>query len=316
MSGTPQEGQEPGSETIPSPTTASGPPVLWINTESDAARTRTTPDGPEYRLWELAGATHVDFHLWGYYAALQGRDFGGEPAMPKCTYRPFSRIPTRYALNAAISDLTTWITTDRPPPSQPSLRYDPDGNVVRDAYGNALGGVRLPDEAVPTATSGPDNSGESRCTTWAGHSIPFGADVLRRLYPTHADYVNKVTRAARTAVAAGVMLPYDAQEAVRAADAAAVPPPAPSRPACRRSCAARRAVSIKIPAKLHGRRVVRARIRSEGRRVVNARGGKRVRLVLRRGHRATVRVRIALRLRGGKRVVKIRTYRMCRRLQR
>jgi hypothetical protein len=63
---------------------------------------------------------------------------------------------------------------------------------------------------------------------------------------------------------------------------------------------------------LRGRRVLRARITTKGRRAVSARGGHRVRLVLRRGHRATVRVRIALRLRGGKRVVKVRTYRMCR----
>jgi hypothetical protein len=304
------------AETIPSPTTTGGPPVLWINTESDAARTRTTPDGPEYRLWELAGATHVDLHLWTYYAAMQGRDFGVEPPMPKCAYRPFSRIPTRYALDAAIADLTAWIIADRPPPSQPPLRYDAQGNLVRDRYGNALGGVRLPDEAVPTAASGRDNSGEGRCSTWAGHSIPFSADVLRNLYATHADYVNAVTRAAAASVAAGVMLPDDAQEAINAARAADVPPRAPSPPAHRRSCVARRAVSIRVPATMRGRRVERARITTKGRRAVSARGGRRVRLVLRRGGRATVRVRIALRLRGGKRVVKIRTYRMCHRRHR
>jgi Alpha/beta hydrolase domain len=301
------------AETVPSPTTAGGPPVLWINTETDAARTRTTPDGPEYRLWELAGAAHVDDHLWDYYAAMKSRDFGVESQMPNCTYRPFSRIPTRYALDAAIADLTTWINSLRPPPSQPSLRYDAQGNLVRDGYGNALGGVRLPDEAVPTAASGPDNSGGGACTPWAGHSIPFSADLLRSLYPTHADYVNMVTRAATAAVDAGVMLPYDAQEAINAADAADVPPRAPPPSARPKSCAARRAVAIRIPATLRGRRVLRARISTKGRRAVSARGGQRVRLVLRRGRRATVSVRIALRLRGGKRVVKVRTYRMCRR---
>jgi hypothetical protein len=319
--GTPEFGGDSPSdaETVPSPTTAGGPPVLWINTETDAARTHTTPDGPEYRLWELAGATHVDFHLWEYVAAIRGRDFGVEPQLPNCTYRPLSRIPTRYALDAAIANLTTWITTDRAPPSQPSLRYDAQGNLVRDGYGNALGGVRLPDVAVPTAASGPDNSGDGGCSPWVGHSIPFGADVLQKLYPTHADYVDMVTRAATAAVDAGVMLPYDAQEAINAADAADVPPRAPSpQPSPRprpKSCAARRAVSIRIPATLRGRRVVRARISTKGRRAVSARGGQRVRLVLRRGRKATVSVRIALRLRGGKRVVKVRTYRMCRHIR-
>jgi hypothetical protein len=38
-------------------------------------------------------------------------------------------------------------------------------------------------------------------------------------------------------------------------------------------------------------------------------------LVLRRGPKATVSVRIALRLRGGERVVKVRTYRMSRHIR-
>jgi Alpha/beta hydrolase domain len=317
--GTPEVGAKVGddspadAQTIPSPTGDGGPPVLWINTETDAAKTHTTPDGPEYRLWELAGATHVDFYLWNYYAALQARDLGGAPQLPNCDYRPFSRIPTRYALDAGIADLTTWITTNKPPPSQPSLRYDSQGNVVRDDYGNALGGVRLPDEAVPTAASGADNVGKGDCTTWAGHSIPFSADVLRSLYPTHADYVNAVTSAATAAVNAGVMVPYDAQETIDAAKAADIPPSEPPSATRRpKSCVPRRTVSIRIPATLRGRRVLRGRITTKGRRPVSARGGQRVRLVLRSGPTAKVTVRISLRLRGGKRVLKVRTYSMCR----
>jgi Alpha/beta hydrolase domain len=301
-SGTPgAPGDSPAqAKTIPSPTTAAGPPVLWINTETDAARTRSTPDGPEYRLWELAGATHIDLDLWQYNSAIVGRDLGGRPAIPDCGYRPFSRIPTRYALDAGIGDLTTWIETHTPPPSQPALRYDAQGNLVRDAYGNALGGVRLPDEAVPTAASGPENPG---CGALAGHSIPFGANVLRDLYPSHADYVAKFSRAAEAAVEAGVMLPYDAQQAINAAAAADVPPD---------SCAARRAVSIRIPRSLRGRRVLRARIRIAGRRAVSAHGGQRLRLVLPRRTADTVTVRITLTLNRGKRIVRARAYRMCR----
>jgi hypothetical protein len=302
----------PKAETIPSPTTTAGPPVLWINTESDAAHTRTTPDGPEYRLWELAGASHVDFDLWEYNAALQARDFGVTPAMPTCTYRPFSRIHTGYALDAGIADLTTWIETNTPPPSQPPFQYDAQGNVLRDAYGNALGGVRLPDEAVPIAASGGANPG-SGCRPW-GYSIPFSATVLRELYPTHAAYVAKVKLAAEAAEAAGVMLPYDAQQVVNDAGAADVPPEAPARQRNRAaSCVARRAVSIRIPATFRRRRVLRARITTAGHRAIITHGGRRVRLVLRWHTGDKVRVRIALRLHGGKRVVQVRAYRLCRR---
>ncbi|HWD74214.1 MAG TPA: alpha/beta hydrolase domain-containing protein [Solirubrobacteraceae bacterium] len=298
----------PKAETIPSPTTTAGPPVLWINTESDAARTRTTPDGPEYRLWELAGASHVDFDLWEYNAAIERRDFGSWPALPTCTYRPFSRIQTGYALDAGIADLTTWIKTNTPPPSQPPLQYDGQGNVVRDSYGNALGGVRLPDEAVPTAASGGQNSGAG-CS---GYSIPFTAEVLRDLYPTHADYVAKVKWAAEAAVEADVMVPYDAQQAVDAAAAADIPPGVATGHSAK-SCAARRAVSIRIPPTFRRRRVLRARITTAGHRAIITHGGRRVRLVLRRRTGDKVRVRIALRLHGGKRVVQVRAYRMCRR---
>jgi Alpha/beta hydrolase domain len=302
-------GESPANAaTIRSPTTAAGPPVLWINTESDAARTRTTPDGPEYRLWELAGTSHVDFDLWEYDAAIQGRDFGVTPPMPNCTYRPFSRIPVDYALDAGIADLTSWIETHTPPPSQRPLQYDPQGNVVRDAYGNALGGVRLPEEAVPTAANDGENSGAG-CRPW-GYSIPFSANVLRELYPTHADYIAKVNRAAEAAVEAGVMLPYDAQQAVNAASAAEVPPAAVA--VSPKSCASRRAVWIRIPVSVRGRRVLLARISMAGHRAIRAEGGKRVRLVLRKRTKETASVRIALRLRGGRRVVQVRTYRMCR----
>jgi hypothetical protein len=298
------------AETIPSPTTTAGPPVLWINTESDAAHTRTTPDGPEYRLWELAGASHVDFDLWEYDEALKARDFGWKPAMPNCTYRPFSRIHTRYALDAGIADLTTWMKTNTPPPSQPPLEYDAQGNLVRDTYGNALGGVRLPDEAVPVAASGGANTG-SGCGA-RGYSIPFSANTLRNLYPTHAAYVAKVKLAAEAAEAADVMLPYDAQQAVNAALAADVPPEAPAPQRHPAPCPARRAVSIRIPATLRGHRVLRASISTARHRAISARGGQRVRLELRRASGHTVSVHIVFRLHGGKRVVQVRTYRMCR----
>jgi hypothetical protein len=296
------------AKTFPSPTGAGGPPVLWINTESDAARTHTTPDGPEYRLWEVAGTTHVDMDMFEYVADLEGRDFGGKSTFPNCKYPPLSRIPTGYALDAGIADLTAWIQTGTPPPSQPPLQYDAQGNVVRDAYGNAVGGVRLPAEAVPTAATGPENSGPGFCIS-AGHTIPFSADVLRDLYPTHADYAAKFNRAAQAAVAAGVMLPYDAQQAVNAASSANVPPAASVAP---KSCAAKRAVWIRIPVTIRRQHVLRARITTPGHHPVSARGGRRVRLVVQRRTSDRVTVRIALRLRAGKRVLQVRTYQMCR----
>lgn len=47
-----------------------------------------------------------------------------------------------------------------------------------------------------------------------GTHIPFDTATLNGLYPTHDAYVTKVTQAANAAVAAGFMLPADAQQTI------------------------------------------------------------------------------------------------------
>ena len=56
-----------------------------------------------------------------------------------------------------------------------------------------------------------------------GGTAPFDAAQLAALYPTHQDYVDKVTAAADAAVDAGFLLPADRDEIVADAEAAAVP---------------------------------------------------------------------------------------------
>ena len=93
---------------------------------------------------------------------------------------------TGEALDAGLEALRTWVTDGRPPKKQPPLRYDKNGNPVRDAYGNALGGVRLPEQGVATAQSNRENSGrDPDCAPLAGRSVPFTAAVPHTLYPTH-----------------------------------------------------------------------------------------------------------------------------------
>jgi hypothetical protein len=51
-----------------------------------------------------------------------------------------------------------------------------------------------------------------------GSTYPF-----KQAYPTHAEYVSKVTAAANAAHQASVILPYQVKEFVDAAKAAAIP---------------------------------------------------------------------------------------------
>jgi hypothetical protein len=53
----------------------------------------------------------------------------------------------------------------------------------------------------------------------AGTHVPFAKAKLDSLYPTHDDYVNKVKAAANEAVAAGFLLPEDAQDVIDNANA-------------------------------------------------------------------------------------------------
>lgn len=80
--------------------------------------------------------------------------------------------------------------------------------LARDEFGNALGGIRLAEIAVPVARETAENCG------LGGTHIPFEASVINRLYPNHADYVSKVSAASAAVVEAGFLLPADAEQTI------------------------------------------------------------------------------------------------------
>jgi hypothetical protein len=71
----------------------------------------------------------------------------------------------------------------------------PPNIIARDGFGNALGGIRLSQLTVPTATNTGVNSGPSFCSL-LGSFQPFGAATLAELYRNHGAYVSQVTHAA------------------------------------------------------------------------------------------------------------------------
>ncbi|HET9668661.1 MAG TPA: alpha/beta hydrolase domain-containing protein, partial [Casimicrobiaceae bacterium] len=109
-----------------------------------------------------------------------------------------------------------------------------------DSDGNELAGVRVPDVVVPLATY---TSWNVRTTAHApgdscsfvGSTLPFASTRAQRLasgdprpsleerYPTHQDYVAKVTAAAQSLVSQRLLLPDDATFLIDQANAAAVP---------------------------------------------------------------------------------------------
>jgi len=105
-------------------------------------------------------------------------------------------------------------------------------DVARDAFGNSIGGIRLPLLEVPTATltgtgnRPADSNPVSLFCVLFGITTPLDTATLSALYPTHAAYVQKFTEATESLARQGFLLPGDEQDALFTAQEAPVPGPA------------------------------------------------------------------------------------------
>ena len=202
-------------------------PVMKVLSESELASiTNENPvlqaDAANFVTWQVTGTSHSEI----YGAVVRGtilkrdldREIGETGGVPTR-----SRIPFRYATNSAIVNIEKYIDKGTPLPKASPMQVADASvpTVVRDAYGNALGGLRLPDVDVPIAT----DTGHTTLpgiTAYIGTHVPFAKAVLDALYPTHADYVNKYRSYAQQAVAQGYLLQEDADEAIANAEASII----------------------------------------------------------------------------------------------
>jgi hypothetical protein len=216
-------------------------PVMAMNSETEALfyYGDRQPDTTRFVYWEVPGASHGGTGQIRLIRQKTERDGVGGPGDSKQHISDVCWLPT---CDAAILHVHRWINGGRPPPSQPRIDINPGflhlpmGSIVlagldmkydtrgllpyyeRDAFGNAKGGVRLPELEVPIASY--RGSGENKLL---GQTFPFPPEQIARLYRTHEVYVQKVTAAARAAERAGVILPYRVQEYIEEANAAHVP---------------------------------------------------------------------------------------------
>jgi len=248
--------------------TDSATPFFQIETEGDIeelgfAFTRQ-PDNAHLRTWELAGAAHIDLHERLYEGATIGREVPSLPP-PNCLFGvPFNggTLPDNMGVfeleDSGLIALRKWITQGVAPPAGNQIATTPFFNIVqRDRFGNALGGIRLPDINVPTETYSAINFSqvsqeslspsqlmsllenifstlmtgvitdptlrEAGLCLLEGFYTPFSTGTLQSLYPTHAAYVSQFTAAAQADLAAGFLTRYDYNQAVKAAQAAPIP---------------------------------------------------------------------------------------------
>lgn len=188
-------------------------PAMIVNTELEAISCQSArqPDTERFRTWEAAGLTHVSFQAQLTRNEKFLRDFGMAPPEPS---QQINRIYLQPLYDAALHHLNRWANGGAPPPSQPLIDFDGDGEVMRDKYGLATGGIRLPQVAAPVAVNSSAPVADDFAARLRGTNRPFDAATLASLYGDEADYLAKFSQAAAAAVSAGVMLPRDVEPAV------------------------------------------------------------------------------------------------------
>ena len=123
------------------------------------------------------------------------------------------------AYQAAIRHTHHWIASGTEPPRMPRITMTNAQSgrrtIQRDANGNAMGGIRLPDLAVPTARHRGagrfGGGGANRFSFLYGLSQNFDDEKLAHLYSNRTVFLEKYERELERCVQAGVILTEDVQ---------------------------------------------------------------------------------------------------------
>ena len=191
--------------------------VITVNAEGDqffsgAEQIRNGLAHPDYRLYEVAGAPH-------FASIYLPKGFPGLETLNPLDVGPVGR--------AAFLAGHRWATEGVKPPQSAILDGVEDG-IARDADGNALGGVQLPEIAI----------GRGQYVGWIDLLLPLpGGDFLPLLglfqdlacepaagssrdnprFRNHGSYVSAYAHQANQLVQQGYLLPEDAERMIDAA---------------------------------------------------------------------------------------------------
>ena len=205
-------------------------PVMRLNTQSDfdsfGGLNNRAPDSARFRHYEVAGAAHVwtERPQAGEAVPPKGPPIAPPPGQPHLDpascftqfpagYKP-NDFPLNLVMTQAFVNLYDWVERGMAPPPSAHIEIDAQGQTRVDANGNALGGVRLPEVSVPSATYGVAQG--TLCFLF-GYRLPFDASKLKQLYGNKDTYVAKVAEAAKQLVAQRLIQQKGAEELTRLA---------------------------------------------------------------------------------------------------
>ena len=196
-------------------------PVIRAHTETDAHfdlfGAPSQEDSETFRYYEMAGTAHATLQL----DAPFGLPFLLE-ALCEFPSNTLADGPVfgSFLFNAMWENLERQVVDGVAPPQGDMIQRNESG-IVRDGFGNALGGIRLPELDVPVASYAPSNTAkllppqieelaELFCRL-AGAAIPFDTEQLETLYPTRPDFLALYEASADALVSERFLLPEDAE---------------------------------------------------------------------------------------------------------
>ncbi|HEV8487414.1 MAG TPA: alpha/beta hydrolase domain-containing protein [Blastocatellia bacterium] len=201
-------------------------PVLCLQTEGDLITLRShlarQDQSPHFRQWEVAGCAHAETPRW-VVEVPPPLDLG-----PGCK-DPVNAAPHHAVVKAALHALAQWVLKGIAPKQSPLIELtDPTARdpIARDQYGNAKGGIRLPELEAPTATlNGRANgvgaqqaSGTPNFCFLFGLTVPFDKATLSKLYTSHDSYVKLFSKATDAVQREGYWLKPEGELARKAAE--------------------------------------------------------------------------------------------------
>jgi Alpha/beta hydrolase domain len=180
-------------------------PIMDVQSETDIlsvldAYAARQPDNARLRVWEVTGTSHADAHLLGSGAKYV-----------HCGV-PINNGPLYLVAQAAYHALTTWLETGKAPRHAPRIDVSAGTSpqIVRNAEGIALGGIRTPPVDVPVSDlSGVPGANPSTICLLLGSSKPFSSAQLKHLYPSRSAYLKKFEADADKTINAGFVLPQE-----------------------------------------------------------------------------------------------------------
>jgi hypothetical protein len=229
-------------------------PVIRAQTETEVSIFGVVfnrqADTANFRYYEIAGATHLTVHK-DVEVIPAGVLFPGSPPinLENLCLNDMNTLVDgpvfgKYVYNAMWKNLEKQAADGVPMPAGDLIAFSfLTFEIVRDADGNAVGGIRVPDMNVPTGSYfDPTNVAKPACgfppfppncnpigpfgdlaCRLAGSTTPFDQPTLDARYSSNADYVDQVSTDADRLSDEGFLLNRDSKEIVDRAEASDIP---------------------------------------------------------------------------------------------